>query len=57
MSDSGVKKSLGEKRRGFTFLDTLKGLNELKNVCEGNIWKVSGFNLTLYVLGNLGALY
>ena len=52
-----LKKSLGEKRRDFTFPDTLKGLNDLKNVCEGTIWKVSGFNLTLYVLCNLEALY
>ena len=57
MSDSGVKKSLGEKRRDFAFLCTLKGLNDLKNDFEGTIWKVSDFNLTLYVLGNLGALY
>ena len=57
VSDSGVKKSLGEVSGGFTFPCTLKGLNGLKNACEGTIWKVSDFNLTLHVLGNLGALY
>ena len=57
MSDSGVKKSLGEVRRDFAFPCTLKGLNDLKNACGGTVWKVSDFNLTLYVLGNLGALY
>ena len=57
VSDSRVKKSLGEKRRDFAFPCTLKRLNDLKNACEETIWKVSDFNLTLYVLGNLGALY
>ena len=53
VSDSGVKKSLGEKR----FLCTVKGLNVLKNACEGTAWKVSDFNLTLYVVGNFGSFY
>ena len=57
MSDSGVKKSLGEKRRDFAFPFKLKRLNDLKNACQGTVWKVSNFNLTLYVLANLGALY
>ena len=57
VSDSGVKKSLGEKRRDLAFLCTVKGLNDLKNTCEGTVWKVSDVNLILYVLGNLGSLY
>ena len=57
VSGSGVKKGLGEVRGGCTFPCTLKGLNDIKNACEGTIWKVSYFNLTIYVLGNLGALY
>ena len=57
MSNSGVKKRLGEKKRDFAFPYSLKGLNDLKNACEGTVWKFSDFNLTLYVLGNLEALY
>ena len=37
LSDSGVKKSLGEKTRDFAFPFTLKRLNELKNACEGTV--------------------
>ena len=37
VSDSGVKKSLGEKRRDLAFLCTVKGLNDLKNACEGTV--------------------
>ena len=58
MRDSGVEKSLGEVRRDFAFPCTLNDLKtDLKNTCEGTVWKVSDFNLTLYVLGSLGALY
>ena len=37
VSDSGVKKSLGEKRRDLAFLCTVKGLIDLKNACEGTV--------------------